>query len=262
MIDLSNISGLPLRFNEETVSLELDTCLECSHQEQVPLSSIIPTLLNKFLKYPETVYSHHKRIAHIDDLEGVNGISYDILVMPYGLLGIEYIRTHVYYSDYVAGKYDTIVEVLSGNLSVVMQKNENEEDVDPYSFETEVDRIHVVDLRKGDRLAIPTGYFYTFVNTSQNPVIFSKVTGAEKQPVDYSVLEKERGLAYYIISKNARTEVVPNPKYKINNELEHVMLNDLLSDDMFFLAELYDNPQPLYNHYAKNHKKLQEWLSY
>lgn len=254
MIDLSNISGLPIFFDEETASISYEDCVNCSVSDDIQLNAIIPTLLNKYLKYPEVVYSHHKNLAHVNDLDGLNGFTYDIVVIPYGLLGIEYIRTHVYYSNHVEGKYDCIVEILSGELSVVMQKNDDEDD--PYAFETQVDHMQLITLKKGERLAIPTGYFYTFVNTSSEPVVFSKVAGADHEPVDYNVIQKERGLAYYVISKNARTEVVPNPKYKINNEIQFVSLDDLLEDDTFFIAELYEEPQPLYHVFSQKHPFL------
>lgn len=254
MIDLSDICGLPITFDKEAASISYDKCVSCANLDRVPLASIIPTLLNKYLKYPEVVYSHHKNIVHIDDLDGLNGFTYDILIVPYGLLGIEYIRTHVYYSERKEGKYDCIVEVLSGSLTVVMQRNAESED--EYDFEKKVESMRIVELKKGERIAIPTGYYYTFANTSTEPIVFSRVAGSSKQPIDYNTLQKERGLAYYVISKNARTEVVPNPKYSIKNEVELLSLEEVLEEDAFFIAQLYEPPRPLYHVFAQQHSLL------
>lgn len=258
MIDLSDICGLPISFDKESATISYDKCVSCSNLDNVSLVSIIPTLLNKYLKYPEYVYSHHRNIVHIDDLAGLNGFSYDIIVVPYGLLGIEYIRTHVYHSQEVEGKYDCIVEVLSGALTVVLQKNEESDD--PFSFEKKVDIMKIINLKKGERVAIPTGYYYTFANTSTEPIVFSRVAGGAKEPVDYNSLQKERGLAYYVISKNARTEVVPNPKYSVKNEIELLDLEDVLEEDAFFIAELYEPQRPLYHVFAKQHSFLDALL--
>lgn len=57
------------------------------------------------------------------------------------------------------------------------------------------------------------GWGHVFINTRQTPLVFSIVRNSE----DFNVRRfiPEQGAGYYFIRKNARQEVVRNPKYKI-----------------------------------------------
>lgn len=217
MIDLNEVCGLPIQFDSDNSTFILAPELECEGEYKIKLSEIVPILLNKYLKYPEVVYTHRRNII----FKGIDseGVSYDLLHIPFGLLGIEYMKTHVYYSDPIENKYDCIVEVLQGELTAIMQKNLEKED--KWQYDTGVEDLSIIILRKGHKLAIPTGYFYTFVNTGSVPLIISKVSATQKKSlIDYEVLRREKGLACYIISKNAKIETVANPKYKVGSKLK------------------------------------------
>jgi len=248
MIDLSTISGLPIKYDDEKGKVIYGDGVNCGDEVYVPLDDITPILLNKYLKYPENVYRYHKNIKLNDSSTGDN-ISYDIVYIPYGLLGIEFIKTHVYHSDCCPGKYDCIVEILSGSLTVMIQKNREKED--PYEFETYVDEMSIITLRKGERLVIPTGVYYTFINTSIVPVIFSRLTSTSKVPIDYATLRREKGLAYFLISKNAKIEVVANPKYKIECQVNYLSSKKILNEDNSYNNEiLRKSSNPLFNMFS------------
>lgn len=217
MIDLNEVCGLPVQFDNENSTFVLSPELNCEGEYKVKLSDIVPVLLNKYLKYPEIVYTHRRNIT----FEGfeADGISYDLMHIPFGLLGIEYMKTHVYYSNEEQGKYDCIVEVIQGEMTAVLQKNQPK--VDEWQFDTSIDDLSILVLRKGHKLAIPRGYYYTFVNTGSVPLIISKVSSSSRNSViDYATLRREKGLACYIISKNAKIETVANPKYKVPSKLK------------------------------------------
>lgn len=254
MVDLTEISGLPIKLDEQTGALYFDECIECETNRHVELVEIIPVLLNKYLKYPEIVYRHHKKVKDKNKAYKEDGLRYDILSIPYGLLGIEYIRTHVYFSEYQKDKFDSVVEVLSGSVTVVMQKNA--ENDDPYAFEKYVEEIVLVRLEKGQKFAIPTGVYYTFVNTEMFPAVVAKVAGHNHKEIDYSILSKERGLAYYIISKNARLEVVANPKYKVLNKPRECTREELLNRNEFVVSGFNLEELPLYNLLKNKHDNL------
>lgn len=225
MIDLFDVSGLPIQFDVENSTFVLSPELKCEGEYKVKLSEIIPILLNKYLKYPEVVYTHKKNIC-IKDSQS-DGISYDLLHIPFGLLGIEYVKTHVYYSDARPGKYDCIVEVLQGELTLIMQKNLPRED--DWQYDTGVEDLSIIVLKKGHKLAIPTGYFYTFVNTGSLPLLISRVSAVEQSStIDYNILRREKGLACYIISKNAKIETVANPKYRVPSKLKATGVNSFV----------------------------------
>ena len=108
---------------------------------------------------------------------------------------------------------------MQGELTAIMQKNLVKED--EWQFDTGVEDLSILILKKGNKLAIPTGYFYTFINTGSVPLILSKLSSLSREStIDYEILKREKGLACYIISKNAKIETVANPKYKVGSKLK------------------------------------------
>lgn len=252
MIDLSDSCGLNIYFDEETGEVRYGDNVKCTFQKHIGLKEIIPILLNKFLKYPENVYNHY---VNVSDINHNNSISHDIFHLPSGLLGIEYLKTHVYKSDFEEGKHACIVEVNKGTLTVVIQKND-EENQDIFS-PTNVKDVKIIELIAGDRFAIPSGTLYTFINTSSDQVVFVVIAKNLSQ-LDYTKhLIKEKGLSYFIISKNARLEIVANPKYKIQKPVEkynwHEM-NDELKEE--FVNDFTKDQSPAYNLLAGNQAAL------
>jgi oxalate decarboxylase/phosphoglucose isomerase-like protein (cupin superfamily) len=260
MIDLSEISGLPVRFDEETLELVFGRVANCTSEIHVSITDIMPILLNKNLRYPEKVYKHFCNVNLQKQGEGIGSLDYryDIFVVPYGLLGVEYIKTHIFYNDPVEGKYDCVIEVLSGELTVLLQRNTDRGNV--LSFDTFVENVYIVKLKKGEQLVIPTGYFYTFINTSSAPVVFSKITHKNKSVLDYSKIKRERGLAFYLISKNARIEIVPNPKYKVEGTVETLTHGKILKNRQFYLKDLHENSVPLFKHYSQQKGWISKWI--
>lgn len=259
MIDLSNLCGFSLKIDEGRGRVIFGDNVNCKCEQFVSLQEIIPVLLNKQLKYPENVYKEHKSLYERESQDGNGkGLAYDLLYIPYGLLGIEFIKTHIYQSTFVENKYHCMVELLSGEMMVVMQKNAEKEDI--FQTETYVDDMVIVKLVPGEQLAIPTGYMYTFVNVGLAPVVFAKICNKDQTSMDYAELKKERGLAYYIISKNAKVEAVANPKYKINCRLKNMSLKKLLKDED--LKNTYSPFEPntsLFN-YMVNDDRVEELI--
>lgn len=251
MIDITELSGLPIKFDEERGRILCDDGIEYQAEKYVPLSEMIPILLNKYLKYPEVVYKHHLNIKSRNcTLDGK--FRYDLIHLPFGLLGIEFIKTHVYHSPYVPDKYDCVIEVYSGTLTVMIQKNREKDD--PFEFETYVDDVTVINIGRGQRVAIPTGVFYTFINTGMAPVVFAKITSINHREIDYSVFRREKGLAYYLISKNAKIEIVANPKYKITCQLRLMDTKKLQKEDdkVYLCDQIKESEEPLFNLFINN----------
>ncbi len=244
MIDLSEISGLPIFFDEEnqtiTTSPEARFCSSC----HISLKDLNPILLNKSLRYPEMVYREYKSLSNGKTYN--QNFSYDVLVLPSGLLGIEYIKTHVYYSEEKEGIYDCMVEVLSGNLTVLMQKNAPKED--EFQFDTYVDEVIVFTLKRGERLTIPTGYYYTFFNTTIAPAVFAKVATHNHYPTDYAPFVRYKGLAYFLISKNAKVEIVANPRYKLKCKVKMYNCKRVVQEEQPYIhRKLVENKDPIYD---------------
>lgn len=221
MVSLLDTCSLDISFDVENNKIVYGQNVLPVSTNRVTLKNLIPTLLNKSLSYPEEVYEEHTRIHSLEDLHWEDkDISYDIICLPAGLLGVEYIKTHVYYSpDEIEHKrYSTVIEVNYGILTIIMQKNAPKDELE---FETRVEEGLMVKVHKGQKFVVPQGYFYTFINTEDIPVLFVRIY-KKNGIVDYAVFKRERGLAYYCIRKNARQEIVHNPIYRNTPKIKEI----------------------------------------
>ncbi len=214
MIDLQSCCSLPIQFDQRDGVFHFDQQINFELENRVALSDLIPILLNKSLIYPQRVYLEYSGLKKEEHKQFFKSkLQYDIVYLPPGLLGIEYIKSHIYYS--APGKNgdessSDVIEVLYGVLTVIMQKLESR---DEYTYEAIIQQGYIVKLRKGEKLIVPKGYYYSFINTRNMPAIFARIHKNQKA-LDYTTLKKEQGLAYYVIRKNARQEVVLNPRYR------------------------------------------------
>lgn len=245
MTDLTSLAGFSVLIDDEKGRITFGDGIY-PEGYSVCLSEIVPVLLNKYLKYPEIVYNYHPNIrtARCDDCE----FGYHMFYMPYGLLGVEFMKTHVFYSDFVENKYDSFVEVHTGNISVIIQKNAEKED--EWDVNTYVEDLMVIHLSKGQKLAIPSGVYYAFANTGLRPAVFSMIRSNQPRQVDYESLKREKGLACFIISKNSKVAAVANPKYKMRKKLQSANLEKFMKDNSF--SDVYTKPfdqqsEPLVN---------------
>lgn len=224
MLTYLDIAGLPIGIDSASEEIVFDSDEVTCTQNVVKIEDLSPALLNKSLRYPQNVYTHLNGLRRItDDTVWPDVYSHDIVFLPVGLLGIEYIKTHIFYSKPQGGKIACLVQVLAGELTVILQKNAPLKTI--YD-EVIAEDSRIVDVKTGEKLAIPAGYYYTFINTGTEVVIFSLIVHKEIV-IDYSQLRIKNGLAYYVIAKNARQELVTNPKYRTHVEIKKVRADEL-----------------------------------
>jgi len=222
MIDLTEIAGFQLLLDPLKNKLVYNICGSTSFQQDeiVSLQDLFPILLNKNIQYPQKVYRKYKNVSSIV-FEKYKGFL-DLYLIPYGLLGIEFIKSHIYYAEPTNAVYESLIQCYYGNLILLMQKHNPNTD-HAHFISTKVEDVKIVDCSAGDSVFIPSGYFYTFINKGADPVVFSRYSLNQTNQVDYSILKKEKGMAFFIISKNAKVERVSNPKYRVFSQDKIVM---------------------------------------
>jgi oxalate decarboxylase/phosphoglucose isomerase-like protein (cupin superfamily) len=260
MIDLQLSTGLPIKFDEENERFHHSDEVVYDKVNRVHLSSMLPGLLNKSLRYPEYVYEEYQNIRLRDDekkFQECNEYHYDLLFLPSGLMGIEYIRSHIFFSKHSTndeGVQDIseIIEVVTGNLTVLLQKNAPQ--ADEFDLEPRVSEGLVIKLTKGEKFCIPSGFYYTFINTSEESVVFTRLYAANCI-TDYSKESLISGPAYYAIKKNAREEFVLNPRYRDIPEIK-----ESSADQLEFMRRLDLEDECLYKQIIKRGKRLSNWF--
>lgn len=232
MLNFLDLCSLDIHYDLESNALLCGDSIKYNQFQKVRLKNLAPVLLNKSLSYPEDVYEEYIGVFQDGDQAlSSKGLSYDIINLPAGLLGIEFVKTHVFYSpeNTEPDQVSSSVEVMHGTLTILLQRNAL---MDPCEFGCRVEKAYLVNLKRGERYSVPEGYYYTFINTSEEPVIFSRAYRSYRV-ADYAKLRKERGLAYYCIRKNGRQEIVLNPLYRNSPVLEEVGCNCQLVKDQF-----------------------------
>ncbi len=252
MINLQDSSGLPLLFNTSENSLQPAGDLHIGNIEKIKLDMVRPILLNKTLKYPFLVYTEysdimltqHKEIFEKHDLH------YSTIVLPPGLLGIEYNKTHIFAPDNDKNDITAIVDVIHGRGIVLTQKVKEKS---PYEFETEVDFANMFSVRKGDRIPIEQKNMYTFVNSSSSAFIIGRLFEDDGK-IDYRTIRREQGMSYYFIRKNARREIVKNPRYKDLPRLKRVKA------DTYAKKHRLTSQKPIYTQFIRDPKRFEDML--
>jgi oxalate decarboxylase/phosphoglucose isomerase-like protein (cupin superfamily) len=89
-----------------------------------------------------------------------------------------------------------------------------------------VEEAKIVVVSSDEKAIIPAGYYYTFINTGDMTVVFARVV-MQEHIVNYQALQRQNGMAYYLISKNARPELVSNPRYRDIVEVQQVASEEI-----------------------------------
>lgn len=210
-IDLRGVLGLSVIYDGEDLILK-DT--ECQEKLVVSIDDMRDQLLNKELDCPEIFYTKYKQI----DTKGLfasKKLKLNIYTMRSNLAGIEYVKTRATRSS----KYPRIFEVLFGSSTILLQKYKSPKE----------NRIIKILAKKGDKVIVPAGYDFVATNPRQSStLILAEVMSIKASP--RVTLDDYSGIAYYVIRKNAKQEIVRNPNYKIVNELEKVNMADIVKE--------------------------------
>ncbi|MCA9382026.1 hypothetical protein KC660_01305 [Candidatus Dojkabacteria bacterium] len=197
MVKLERITGLPIKFDRDNYSLVFDEDqIRVSKVRRYKIRNLRPYVLNRELKYPIDVYLTYSNIAKGQ----TNNLSLDITIIPPNLLGIEYVKTVPKKVPERKGKF-RIVHTLYGSATLLIQDREDQDA-----------KVYLTRLEAKNFLMIPAGYYYNFVNTRSTPLLIAEYYAKNLEHA--ASLKKMKGMGYYVISKNAKQEIVKNPHYK------------------------------------------------
>ncbi|MBP5204582.1 hypothetical protein J6Z48_03010 [bacterium] len=209
-IDLKTTFALPIVY--ENKDFPIGKNFSYKEKTIITIDDIRDQLLNEELDCPEVFYTKYKYIDS-NSVFSNKKIKVNIYVMEPNLAGIEYVKTKVSRCK----QYPKVIEVLYGAATILLQK-----------YTSPLDNIVMkYSLKKGDKGLIPAGYDYVAVNPRQNATLIL----AEYSNIDAisrTVLDDNSGLAYYVIRKNAKQEVVRNPNYKIVSPVKKVSMSKII----------------------------------
>lgn len=196
--DLKKTSGLDLLYERGRIKFEKTTY---SSNRTVTLDEMREQILNEDLQSPRAFYSKYTNLD-TDKIYSSKGIKINLIHMPSNVAGIEYIKTKAN----LCSTHNRIVEIISGGGLVMIQH---------FSAEKGESEVIMIKVRATEKIIIPAGYAYILINNRVTPLIALEFYSAKAK--NRSTLDEMRGMAYYIIRKNAKQEIVRNPLYKIIN---------------------------------------------
>lgn len=210
-IDLKSATGLSILYENDELLFKNASYFK---KKQVTIDDIRDQLLNKELDCPDIFYKKYIKVD-TDSVFSSKKIKMHFYTVNSNLAGIEYVKTKVTRCK----KYPRIVEVLHGTAIVLLQRYKSPKE----------NRVIRFLAKRGQKIIIPANYDFVAVNPRQNTtLIFAEIMFSEA--ISRVVLDDNSGMAYYVIRKNAKQEVVRNPNYKIVNDVERVEMDKIIKE--------------------------------
>jgi oxalate decarboxylase/phosphoglucose isomerase-like protein (cupin superfamily) len=202
-ISLKKNSGLNLVYEKDEILFEKAKFLKNS---VVTLDDMRAQILNEELQSPESFYTKYSNV----DVEGVfksKKIKINLIDIPSNVAGIEYVKTR----GVQCSTHNKVLEIVHGGGIILMQK---------FAARHDESEVVLLKIRPTQKIIIPARYAYILINNRSTPLIALEFMSSKA--VNRMVLDEMRGMAYYVIRKNAKQEIVRNPLYKILNTKKKV----------------------------------------
>lgn len=200
-INLRGLNHLPVVFDTLDREFHYDTDkITIRHQKSYNLKKMQKQFLNPFTLFVRDIYKTYSISPQEVNLKKLR-IKLNLnLILP-GLVGVEFLKTRVK----KIGLKPRILEVSFGKAIVLLQKPQKE-------MKLNKKNVYIITLRQKDKLIIPPEYAYVIINPSKRPSLVLEVKHQSDRVS--KTLDKAKGGAFYIITRNGKMEIVKNPSYK------------------------------------------------
>lgn len=130
------------------------------------------------------------------------GLRYDITIIPYRLLGKEFVKTKGHEHP---DKYPELYEVLEGKAIFLMQKRLENSSL-------KVKDVYAVKAKKGEKVFIPALYGHVTINPGPSDLKMANWV-ADNFKSDYSLFVEKQGACYYALKNDGSIKWLKNEKY-------------------------------------------------
>jgi glucose-6-phosphate isomerase len=225
MVDLKDVSGLPLEFDPDTYALR-STSSEWSLPEPGlrKLDDMRVVLRDPCCKGPDVVYWMYRDLALPEHagLKDATGLRYDISVFRGEPMGSEVFKTSGHYHPYIddAGKpynlsWPEVYEVLYGEAIYLLQKVDN---IYSDCFYGKVEDFIVVRAKPGQKVVMPPNYGHVTLNPNPGKPLVMCNWVCNWFKSYYESVEQAKGFGWWRVlkgkGKSKKAAWVPNPSYR------------------------------------------------
>lgn len=167
------------------------------------LEGLRPVLKNPASTGPENAYFVITEISE--------GLWFNTTITAPGRYGEEYPKTYGHYHPVDAK--DEVYRLIEGEGIFLMQKKLL--DSNGEWIREKVEAVVLIKAKPGDEIVIKPEWGHSWSNIGETPLITFDNWKYGHSPADYEVIEKLRGMAYYLVEgENNQPQALPNPSYK------------------------------------------------
>lgn len=204
MKDLTSISGLDLRLDEQHLTLDFGKEIVHPVGEIRRLDQVRASLADPQADGPDHLYTIYMDIARRQDLPALEaqGLLYGAVVYNAGTIGRERLRSqgHIHSEKPGTGlRYSEIYEFWSGQGLIYLQKE----------CAREVSEAYFIPVSAGDKVVIPYGWVHLVVTLGNETLSFGAWCARANQ-LEYAPLRALGGPAYFM---QADGSLRKNPRY-------------------------------------------------
>jgi glucose-6-phosphate isomerase len=267
VIDLSDISGLPIQLQETTCDgqkvWKLTGDIVPKPGKRI-LDEIRPVLLDKSISEPNILYYMYRDVKCTENVEVIKrwGLRYDISIFfPYKL-GKEYMKTSGHYHPYVCDNrlisFPEVYEVIHGEALFLLQKPNN---VWGDKGEVQIEDAIALIVKQGQKVIMPPNYGHIAINRStKEPLVTSNWVAAAFSSTYWSIERHKGGAYYFIAGEDGKTVTKPNDCYTTGNHwlppLRWFEVKNLPQFGLIALhevsAERSEQEKPMYKAFLEN----------
>ena len=214
MLDLTDLAGYPLKFDEQTCGISLGSEMRMPQYSTRELPALRKVLEDEQAPGPDVIYWMYRNTCRKTDagIYEAHDLRYDLSSFRSVMLGREYMKTSGHYHPVIPGHqvaYPEIYEVLYGEALYIMQKVA---DFGAPPGEVQVEDVIIARVSAGQKIIMPQGYGHVTVNTLDRPLLMSNWVSGRFSSF-YGSVQQCRGFAWWVVEEGGLPSYVRNPHY-------------------------------------------------
>lgn len=226
MIDLKNISGLPILLDEKNLELKFRGDFPAMKESARTLTELEPYLkIPSARSGPDPVYRIWRE-AHLkpDDRNiKTQNLRYDLtLLAPGKINGEEFAKTAGHFHEIKPGTglgCPEVYEMIFGHGYFLIQKMDE--------LFSRVQEVYLIEAAPREKVLIPPGFGHTTINVYDKPLLVANWVSTAMN-YNYEPYKKYRGAAYYLIGNDeGGIDILGNPNYGEVPEIKKIRAKEL-----------------------------------